>query len=77
MPVQAVLDALGEVSSEIVQSIELFDLYQGAGLGENQKSVALTIKLQHQDRTLQDEEVDALMQQMIEAAKQKVSAELR
>ncbi|MPQ75485.1 phenylalanine--tRNA ligase subunit beta [Hydrogenovibrio sp. JE_KL2] len=77
LPVQAVLDALGEVSSEIVQSIELFDLYQGAGLGENQKSVALTIKLQHQDRTLQDEEVDALMQQMIEAAKHKVSAELR
>ncbi|WP_024850604.1 phenylalanine--tRNA ligase subunit beta [Hydrogenovibrio kuenenii] len=77
LPVQDLLDALHEVSSEIVQSIEVFDLYQGPGVGEDQKSIALTIKLQHQDRTLQDEEVDALMQQMIEAAKQKANAELR
>ncbi|GAB6033866.1 phenylalanine--tRNA ligase subunit beta [Galenea microaerophila] len=77
LPAQALLDALASIEADIVKSIELFDVYQGEGLPEGKKSLAITIKFQHQDRTLQDEEVDAVIQQMIEAAKKKVSASLR
>ena len=76
-PVQALLDALYAVKSDFLQSIDIFDLYQGQGVEDGHKSVALTLKMQHSDRTLQDEEVDALMQEMISQAKQAVGAELR
>ncbi len=77
LPVQALLDALATVQSELVKSIALFDVYQGEGLPEGKKSIAITIKFQHRERTLQDEEVDAVIQQMIESAEKNVSASLR
>lgn len=74
---QALLDLIHQVESEILQSIEVFDIYQGQGVADDKKSIALTLKLQHLERTLQDEEVDSLVAQIVEQAKQKLSAELR
>lgn len=77
LPVQKLLDAVSAVKSDLIQSIELFDVYRGEGLPEGKKSIALTIKFQHPEQTLQDEEVDALIQQMIESAEKTVAATLR
>jgi phenylalanyl-tRNA synthetase beta chain len=60
-----------------LQGVEVFDIYRGQGVGEGRKSVALALKIQHQERTLQDEEVDTLVSQVIDMAKEKVQAELR
>ncbi|WP_319381337.1 phenylalanine--tRNA ligase subunit beta [Thiomicrorhabdus sp.] len=76
LSVQSLLDAV-MVESDILRSVDIFDIYRGQGLAENQKSVALTLKVQHQDRTLQDDEVDQLIAQVLESAKQKVNAVLR
>ncbi|MEA3404985.1 MAG: phenylalanine--tRNA ligase subunit beta [Pseudomonadota bacterium] len=76
-PVQSLLDAVMQVESEILQSVDLFDIYRGQGIEVDQKSVAITLKIQHQDRTLQDEEVDSLVEQVLASAKQAVNAVLR
>jgi phenylalanyl-tRNA synthetase beta chain len=75
--VQSLLDAVMQVDSEILQSVDLFDIYRGQGIEDDQKSVAITLKIQHQARTLQDEEVDALVEQVLMSAKQTVNAVLR
>ncbi len=75
--VQSLIDAVMAVESNILKSVELFDIYRGQGVGEAQKSIALTLKIQHQERTLQDEEVDALVECALKSAKQAVGAELR
>ncbi len=77
VPVQALMDAVMAVDSEILKSVELFDVYTGEGIKASQKSVALTLKIQHQKQTLQDSEVDALVSQVLETVKQSVNAELR
>ena len=77
VPVQILLDVLNSEDNAILKSIDVFDVYQGDGLEENQKSVALNFKMQTTDRTLQDEEIDKLMLNLIELAKQKISAELK
>ena len=77
LPVQNLLDVVSSVSSDWVKSIALFDVYQGEGLPEGKKSLAIAIKFQHHERTLQDEEVDAIIQQMIEKAEKELSAVLR
>ena len=77
LPVQALLDAVESVESNILQGVALFDIYRGQGLEPHQKSIALTLKIQHTERTLQDEEVEALVAQVIDLAAQKVQARLR
>ncbi|MCF6298607.1 MAG: phenylalanine--tRNA ligase subunit beta [Thiomicrorhabdus sp.] len=75
--VQALIDSIVAVKSDILNTVELFDVYRGQGVDASQKSIALTLKIQHQERTLQDEEVDALISEVLISAKQAVSAELR
>ncbi len=75
--VQALIDSIVAVKSDILNAVELFDIYRGQGVEASQKSIALTLKIQHQDRTLQDEEVDALIAEVLTSAKQAVNAELR
>ena len=70
---QAVLNA---VQSDLIQGIELFDVYRGVGLPENHKSMAVKIILQSMETTLTDEIVEPLIQQIIKEAK-KVGAHLR
>jgi len=75
---QTLIDAIRSVDSTgILQDVKLFDIYQGQGIAEDEKSLALALKLQHLDRTLQDEEVDELMNQIIEQANNEVAAVLR
>ncbi|MBO1923545.1 phenylalanine--tRNA ligase subunit beta [Thiomicrorhabdus sp. 6S3-12] len=76
LPVQKLLDAI-DVEADILQSIEIFDIYRGQGIEPDQKSIALTLKIQHQARTLEDAEVDALVEQILESAKTAVNAVLR
>ena len=68
--------ALNRVKSDLIQSIELFDVYRGVGLPENHKSMAVKIILQSMETTLTDEIVEPLIQQLIEEA-EKVGAHLR
>ncbi|VAW46794.1 Phenylalanyl-tRNA synthetase beta chain [hydrothermal vent metagenome] len=75
--VQALIDSIIAVKSDILNAVELFDIYRGQGVEASQKSIALTLKIQHKERTLQDEEVDALITQVLTSAKQAVNAELR
>ncbi|MGM0541285.1 MAG: phenylalanine--tRNA ligase subunit beta [Pseudomonadota bacterium] len=77
LPAQALIDAVVSVRSEILKAVELFDIYRGQGVDPAQKSIALTLKIQHSERTLQDEEVEALVADILKAAKQAVNAELR
>ncbi|MBD3754479.1 MAG: phenylalanine--tRNA ligase subunit beta [Gammaproteobacteria bacterium] len=75
--VQQLLDAVMAVESDILQSVELFDIYRGQGIEPNQKSVAITLKMQHIERTLQDEEVETLVAEVLASAKAAVNAVLR
>lgn len=70
------LRALQSVSSDLIQEIRLFDVYRGAGLPENMKSMALKVILQDMNNTLTDEMVEPVIAQLIAAAEQ-VGAKLR
>jgi phenylalanyl-tRNA synthetase beta chain len=77
LPVQALIDAIYTVESEVLRGVQVFDVYQGEGVAQSQKSIALSLKIQHSQRTLQDAEVEALMEQIIARVHQAVGAQLR
>jgi phenylalanyl-tRNA synthetase beta chain len=61
----------------ILQAIVLFDEYRGAGLENDEKSLAFRFTLQDTQSTLQDETVEAAMDAFTAAAKNKHGAKLR
>ena len=63
--------------SGIIESFALFDVYRGAQLGDNKKSVAYSIVFRAADRTLTDDEVNAVMQKIVDNLKERLGAELR
>jgi phenylalanyl-tRNA synthetase beta chain len=74
---QPLLDGLKKAAPAIVQHIELFDVYQGKGLEENQKSLAFRIVMQDTQRTLEDAEVDAAIAGLLAVATRDFNASLR
>ncbi|ASK27724.1 phenylalanine--tRNA ligase subunit beta [Neisseria chenwenguii] len=62
------LTALRSVKSPLIQEIEVFDVYRGAGLPEGAKSMAVKVLLQDMNATLTDEAVEPVMAKMVEAA---------
>ncbi|WIM05663.1 MAG: phenylalanine--tRNA ligase subunit beta [Candidatus Nitricoxidivorans perseverans] len=74
---QPVLDALRAAAPALVRDIGLFDVYQGKGLPEGQKSLAFRIVMQDTERTLADAEVDAAVTRLIDAAVGHCGATLR
>jgi phenylalanyl-tRNA synthetase beta chain len=74
---QTLLDGLKGQVSTLIQDIQLFDVYVGKGVPENKKSLAFRIVMQDTQRTLQDSEVDAAMQQLVSCFEQAFGAQLR
>ena len=68
---------LNGVRSDILKSIQLFDVYSGAGIEPDKKSIAVAFQLQHSERTLTDEEVDAVIETVTETLNQQVGATIR
>lgn len=75
--VGSIADIVEKQNSAIIESYELFDVYRGSQLGENKKSVAYSIKFRANDRTLTDDEVNAVMDNILAALKNELNAELR
>ncbi|EEP67126.1 phenylalanine--tRNA ligase, beta subunit [Kingella oralis ATCC 51147] len=68
--------SLKTVRSPLIREIALFDVYRGAGLPENTKSMAVKIILQSDSETLTDEAVEPIVAKLIAAA-EGVGAKLR
>ncbi len=71
------IQQLAEKTSDILTSIEWFDTYEGKGLPEGKKSLAFHLSFSKEDRTLETEEVEAAMKEIIEGLEKEFEAELR
>lgn len=76
IPAGRVADVLRTSGPAFLESVKLFDVYEAASLGAR-KNVAYHLRFQAQDRTLTDDEVDAAVATMVEAARRELGAELR
>ena len=77
LPVVSLLDSVREELGGVLNKIELFDLYRGQGVAEDAKSISLSLVLQHKDKTMTDEEAEALMGRALSLLETKWGATLR
>ncbi|MGL5004945.1 MAG: phenylalanine--tRNA ligase subunit beta, partial [Casimicrobium sp.] len=74
---ETLVRTISDAGTQLVRSVDVFDVYRGAGVAENQKSVAIRILMQDTERTLEDSEIDATVQKLVTAAQEKLGAALR
>ena len=60
-----------------LKSVQIFDVYQGPGVPEGHKSLALGLTLQERSRTLRDVEISDLISAVVSQLKQEFNASLR
>ena len=60
--VEAVIEKKG---GKLLESYHLFDLYEGSQIAEGKKSVAYSITFRAQDRTLEDKDVNEIMEKIL------------
>jgi phenylalanyl-tRNA synthetase beta chain len=76
-PAAAVHAALLDAGGDLVETCLLFDVFSGPPLPEGKKSFAFSLDLRARDRTLTDEEADAVVRRIAERLSSEFGAELR
>jgi len=62
---------------KLLKKVELFDVYEGKNLPAGKKSYAVNFILQDDEKTMNDKQIDAIMQKLIANIKKQLGAELR
>lgn len=72
-----VLRAARGADRKLIVDVSLFDLFEGGSLGEGKKSLAIEVTLQPVEKTLTDEEIDAVSKAIIAAVEKATGGSLR
>lgn len=76
LPAAELVKHVNAAEKQLLRDVTIFDVYQGKGVAEGKKSIALTVTLQADDRTLTEAEIEAVASAILTSVK-KVGAELR
>lgn len=81
LPASRIIDVIkrsGKLKKEsIVKNVDVFDVYEGEHVKENEKSIALTMTFQSDKQTLNEEEINQVFNQIIDAITSQCHATLR
>jgi len=76
IPAEKLLSGLQKIDPHLIKEIRIFDIYQGSGISEGKKSIAISIRLEPQEATLTEAQISDLSDKIISAAQQ-IGAQLR
>ncbi len=70
-------DVITAAAGKLLRNVKLFDIYRGVGVAEGKKSMAFSLELRADDRTLTDTDSEAVVNKVLEALKEQLDAVLR
>lgn len=74
---QEVVTAVKKSGGQQLTSVRVFDVFEGASVGENMKSVAFRLVYQDANATLTDEQINGLQKKVIDDVLKKLSIQVR
>ena len=77
VPSGDIIEACRAVAGEKLTNVNLFDVYQGQGIAEGQKSLAISLTIQDNEKTLEEEEINAVISVVLTELKRRFNAYLR
>ena len=75
--VAQVEEVISASAGKLLRKIQLFDIYRGAGVPEGKKSMAFSLQLRADDRTLTDSDSETVVNNVLAAVKEQLNATLR
>ena len=70
-------EVMTAAAGKLLRDIRLFDIYRGTGVPEGKKSMAFSLLLRADDRTLTDTDSEAVVSKVLAAVQEKLGATLR
>ena len=70
-------NVITSAAGKLLRSVRLFDIYRGTGVPEGKKSLAFSMELRADDRTLTDADSEAVMAKVLKALEAELNASLR
>ena len=77
VPAGDIIEACKKAGGEKLTQVNLFDVYQGIGVASGHKSLAISLTIQDNEKTLEDDEINAVISAVLNEVKQRFNAELR
>jgi phenylalanyl-tRNA synthetase beta chain len=75
--VQELIEIISNVDKELLRSVKVFDVYEGANIPEGKKSIALNVTIQSLEKTLTEDDLNKINQLIISAVELKTGAKIR
>jgi phenylalanyl-tRNA synthetase beta chain len=72
-----VLRAARGADRNLIESVAIFDVYEGKGVPEGKKSLAISVRIQPKDRTLTEPEIESVAQKIVNGVAKATGAVLR
>ena len=70
-------DVITAAAGKLLQDVKLFDIYRGVGVPAGKKSMAFSLELRADDRTLTDTDSEAVVAKVLAGLKEQLNATLR
>jgi phenylalanyl-tRNA synthetase beta chain len=73
----AIVRAATAADKKLITGVSVFDIFEGVSLGEGKKSIAIEVAIQPAERTLTDEDFEALAGRIVENVRKQTGGVLR
>ncbi len=74
---EAIIRAAKGTNRNLITNVDVFDIYQGKGVEDGKKSIAINVTLQPVKQTLTDSEIEGISKKIIDAISEKTGGTLR
>ena len=74
---QDLINAISSVDQKLISNIKVFDVYEGENIPDNQKSIAISVTIQSNEKTLNDNDLEKINNLIIETVTNKTGAKIR
>jgi phenylalanyl-tRNA synthetase beta chain len=72
-----VVRAAQNVDRKLITNVGVFDVYEGKGIDPDKKSIAIAVTLQPRDKTMTDQDIEAVAQKIVAEVSKRTGATLR
>ena len=77
VPAATILRAARNADKTLITDVSVFDVFEGKGIAEDKKSVGIAVTLQPSDKTLTDEDIEAVAANVVAAVSKATGGVLR
>ena len=74
---QDLINVVSNVDPKLITNINVFDVYEGENIPENQKSIAINVTIQSSEKTLNENDLENINNLIIKTVESKTGAKIR